>query len=432
MRACRLATFLVLVPLLALGQTTAQKPARRAEEAKDQAPAASEANDAGSEAGDEAPPTAGKAGAEAGDEGAASAAASSEEAPPRADDYTVKPGDTLWDLSGRFLNNPWYWPKVWSYNPEITNPHFIYPGNVVRLYPGAENGPGRLEPAQAPMAAEEDYEAPRELDDLSRADMKKPQDYGEGDDVAVVGPYRIGYVAPKGTYARHDTFVTQRELEESGVIKSAFSDKLMLSLHDRAYVTFKQPNQVKRGEVYTIYRTDRPVKHPVTGELFGYQSTIVGAGRVVAADDKAVTLEISGAFDPIERGDYVGPWNDKIVRQVRRRPNTRDMNGYIIAAKEDVLSEFGEHHVVFIDKGKADGVEEGNVFSVKRSGDPLGRTPNEIQNDPTLPDEDVGSLLVVDAQQTSSTALVVRSLRELYVGDRVEMHAAQAKSAGGS
>ncbi len=65
-------------------------------------------------------------------------------APP--DSYTVKPGDTLWDLSGRFLNNPWYWPKVWSYNPEISNPHWIYPGNVVRFYPSSVEAPTRVEP----------------------------------------------------------------------------------------------------------------------------------------------------------------------------------------------------------------------------------------------------------------------------------------------
>ncbi|HUK65592.1 MAG TPA: LysM domain-containing protein [Anaeromyxobacteraceae bacterium] len=424
MRACRFLYLLALVPLVALAQSAPSRSSRRAGQ-PDKAQELSEGPEASEDADEMASPDANKA--EPAQEAAASANA------PR-EDYTVKPGDTLWDLSGRFLNNPWYWPKVWSYNPEITNPHFIYPGNLVRLYPGSENGPVRLAPVDRIATAEEDYEAPRELDDLSRADMKKPQDYGDGDEVAVVGPYRIGYVAPKGVYARHDTFVTERELAESGVIKSAFADKVMLSLHDRAYVVFKNSAPVKKGELYTLYRTERPVKHPVTGELYGYQSLIIGTGRVVSVDDKAVTVEIAQAFDSIERGDYVGPWNDHIVKQVRRRPNAKDLQGYIIAARESVLSELGEHHVVFIDKGRADGVEEGNVFSVVRSGDPLGRTPNEVSSDPQLPTEDLGSLLVVDAQQTSSAALVVRSLRELYVGDRVEMHAGAAKisAAGGS
>ncbi len=171
--------------------------------------------------------------------------------PPPAEAYTVKQGDTLWDLSGRFLNNPWYWPKVWSYNPEISNPHFIYPGNVVRLHPGGEEGPARVEPVQQ-VAGGEDLHAPRELDDFSRADMKKPQDYGEGDEVAVVGPYKIGYVPPKGIFARRDSFVTPRELQESGTIIASFEEKLLLSLHDRAYVRFADSSKVKPGESYVV------------------------------------------------------------------------------------------------------------------------------------------------------------------------------------
>ncbi len=178
------------------------------------------------------------------------------------------------------------------------------------------------------------------------------------------------------------------------------------------------------------------MRHPVTGELFGYQTTIIGGAKVVAVDDKAVTVDISHAFDPIERGALVGLRMDRVVKQVQRRPNQRHMDGYIIAAQQEVISDIGEHHVVFVDKGRADGVEEGNVFTVVRSGDPYGREMNEILRDPNLPKEDVGTLIVVDAQQTSSAALVVRSFRELYVGDKVEMRSAGTASpsakAGGS
>jgi hypothetical protein len=344
---------------------------------------------------------------------------------PGVDAYTVKPGDTLWDLSGRFLNNPWYWPKVWSFNPEIPNPHFIYPGSVVRLHPGGEEGPARMEQV---AGTSDDPEAPRELDDFTRADMKKPQEFGEGDEVAVVGPYKIGYVAPKGIYARRDSFVTPRELQESGKIFASFEEKLLLSLHDRAYVRFADKAKVKPGESYEIYKTERPVRHPVTGELFGYQTTIIGGAKVVAVDDKAVTMDISHAYEPIERGALVGLRMDKMVKQVQKRPNQRQMDGFIIAAQQEIISEIGEHHVVFLDKGRADGVEEGNTFTVVRSGDPYGREMNEIMRDPRLPKEDVGTLLVVDAQQTSSAALVMRSFRELYVGDKVEMRSSAPAS----
>jgi hypothetical protein len=391
MRASRLATVLLLVPVVALGQGPA---AEAAPDGESEAPASAAPAQGGNE--ERAPVELGEAASklegepsEAGEEGAPAAEST--------DTYRVQRGDTLWDLSGRFLNNPWYWPKVWSYNPQITNPHFIYPGNLVRLHPGAEGAPGRL-------STDEGLQAPGELDDLSRADMNKPQEIGEGDEVSVVGPYKIGYVAPKGIWARHDTFVTQRELDESGVISAAFEDKLFLTIYDRAYVKFKRPAPVKVGERYVIYKTNRVVRHPVTGERWGYKSTVIGAGKVVAPD--------------------------KMVKQVRKHPNQRNLDGVIIAAQQDLVSEIGEHHVVFIDKGKRDGVEEGNVFEVIRSGDPYGRRPGDISPDPSLPDEDIATLLVFDVQQTASAALVVRALRELYVGDHARMRVSAQASVG--
>ncbi len=438
MRASRLIQLVVLVPFTALAQgrgaTEAAKSANAAEEAATEA--RMKAADAEGQQEDQPGVELGKAAARlegepASDPAQDAAAPAAVKAEPAPDAYTVKPGDTLWDLSGRFLNNPWYWPKVWSYNPEISNPHFIYPGNVVRLYPGGEEGPARMEQVQQVAGRTgEDLDSPRELDDFTRADMKKPQEIGEGDEVAVVGPYKIGYVPPKGLYARRDSFVTPRELQESGTIVASFEEKLLLSLHDRAYVRFTEKAKVKLGESYIIYKTERPVRHPVTGELFGYQTTIIGGAKVVAVDDKAVTVDVSNAFEPIERGALVGLRMDKIVKQVQRRPNQHRMDGYIIAAQQEVISEIGEHHVVFVDKGRADGVEEGNVFTVIRSGDPYGRAMNEIMRDADLPKEDVGTLIVVDAQQTSSAALVVRSFRELYVGDKVEMRSGAAPGGG--
>ncbi|HUL58816.1 MAG TPA: LysM domain-containing protein [Anaeromyxobacteraceae bacterium] len=355
-------------------------------------------------------------------------------APP--DTYTIRPGDTLWDLSGRFLNNPWYWPKIWSYNPEITNPHWIYPGNVLKFFPSAEEGPARVEPmvAGAPaepgaelvsaeaQGAEEEGEAPRELEDFSRADMKSPEAVDE-DVVAVAGPYKVGYMAPRTLLARHDSFVTQRELDESGAISAAFDEKEMLTTTDKAYARFKVPSDVKKGEIYIIYKTERPISNPVNHETIGYQTLVLGAARVVEVADRSASLVIAAAFEPIERGAMLGPWTEKVFRPVKARPNGRSLDGLIVATRNEAITEIGEHHVVFVDRGKADGVEEGNTFKVVRAGDPYGRSSIGPIFVAGMPKEDVGELLVIDARERASAALVVRSLRELAVGDRVEMRA---------
>lgn len=361
---------------------------------------------------------------------------------PPPDTYTVRPGDTLWDLSGRFLNNPWYWPKIWSYNPDIANPHWIYPGNVVKFYPAADEAPTRVAPVDPPAGValgpevdegdpDLDDAGPAPLEDVSRADMSAPPTLEQEDLVSVAGPRRVGYVPPKQLMVRHDTFVTPRELEESGVIKAAFAEKTMLAHLDSAYATFKAEVPVQVGETYVIYKTDRAIRHPDTKELIGYQSTVLGAARVTAVDDKAATLVITASNDVIERGAMLGPWTEKFLRPIARKPGTRDVDGRIIASPVGVLTQFAEQHVVFIDRGTADGVEEGNVFRVVRSGDLYGRKVDQAPWDPSLPKEQVGDLLVIDARERTSAALVTRSLAELLVGDRVEMRAEQGAGSGG-
>lgn len=334
--------------------------------------------------------------------------------------YTVQRGDTLWDLSGRFLQSPWYWPKIWSYNPQIENPHWIYPGNVLSVFAAGDQAPGRVEPMEV---------AVRELEDFSRADPSQGASADEQDMVAVAGPYKIGYVAAGQRYALHESFVTADELQASGKIEAAFEEKMMLSTLDRAYARFERPAAVKVGETYVVYRTERPVRHPATSELLGYQTTVLGAARVVAVDDRAATLVISASNDPIERGALLGPWAGKPFRQVPARANARDLDGVIIASPIAVLTQFAEHQVVFVDRGSADGVQAGNALKVVRSGDLYGRDNRRAPWDPDLPSEDVGDLLVIDAREHASAALVTRSRVELLVGDRFEMRAAASQVA---
>lgn len=347
------------------------------------------------------------------------------------DTYTVKPGDTLWDLSGRFLNNPWYWPKVWSYNPEITNPHWIYPGNLVRFFPSAEEAPTRVEPVAPVAAAEEEVAAPRELEDLSKGTIGKAEQLGEDDAVAVVGPYKVGHVPSRPAPVRRDAFMTRMQLEEAGRIVGAFEERLMLTHLDKIYARFKDPGAVRAGQTYAIYRSEGPIHHPVTGETVGYKTLILGQARVTRLDEKAVTMVISAAYDTIGRGDYLGPWSEKLARSIQLRPNHASVDGYIVAVHPGVLTNVGEANVVFLDKGQADGVEEGNTFQVLRSGDRSEGRPDRPRYDSRLPTEVVGTLVIFDVKERNSSAFVARSLFELYVGDRVEMRPARAAGSGG-
>ena len=108
------------------------------------------------------------------------------------ENYVIQRGDTLWDLSGKFLDSPWYWPKLWSYNPQIENPHWIYPGNPLRLSAGGAEAPARIELVAS------DPIAPKEMDDLTRGTIDRAQMLDDEDTVTVGGPYKIGGMRPRG------------------------------------------------------------------------------------------------------------------------------------------------------------------------------------------------------------------------------------------
>lgn len=325
------------------------------------------------------------------------------ELPPEAPTtHQVVPGDTLWDLSEHYLGSPWQWPRVWSFNPEIENPHWIFPGDRVRLAP--ESIP--MAPAEPTAVAEPAY--------------LPPQDEPE---VAVVGT--IGYQGG-GRRVRTNGIITPRALQESGTIRKSWEEKSLLSTGDRVYLDWPKDRQVEVGQSYVIFRTERKIHHPTTGDFMGHFTKILGTVRVTDASPwrDHVTGVIDSSFEEIERGDRIGPHLGDFDRAPAARPNTRNLVGRIAATLERGVMELGQDHVVFLDRGRAHGVEEGNRMQVVRAGDGLdfqGMGPaGELS---ALPAEVVGELLVVEVQEHSAAAVVTRSLRELRVGDRFVMRA---------
>jgi hypothetical protein len=326
--------------------------------------------------------------------------------------HTVEKGDTLWDLSNRFLGSPWYWPKVWSYNPEIANPHWIYPGNVVRFFPGGEETPTQVEVGQGPTAIEDDVSPTSPLD--------------EGGDIQVAGP--IGYKGKGQTKVPQVGFVTSKELDEAGKIDSSFAETNLLSFPQTCYVTFKNKSNAKVGDKYVIFKTVSDVRHP-NGGRYGYMTQFLGTVRILTVSDKLVTAQIMDDWDEIERGDLVGPYGENLTKQVAQRPNERELKGYVIGTMVPYLTLLGEHHYVIIDKGSADGVQLGNTFSVLRQNDENSRAAflDPTESDSKYPVEKIATCMAVDVKDKATTCLMTRSIREVVWGDRIEM-----KPGGGS
>jgi hypothetical protein len=321
--------------------------------------------------------------------------------------HTVTGGDTLWDLSKQYLGNPWYWPKVWSYNPEISNPHWIYPGNHIRFFPSGEEGPSRIEAGPV-------------------GESSSPDAIEVGNEPGVRVSGHIGYRAKGAIRIARPSFMTRGEVEEAGTIKASAGESLMLSYPQTVYVSFPKKDAVKVGDTYPIFRPGPEVIHPVTQVQYGHLIQVVGSLRVIRLSEGMATAEISpGTPDEVRRGDRVGPPGEQLVLTVAARPNPRLLKGYVIGAMVTYLTIFGEHQVLMIDQGSGQGVQPGNTFSVVRRHDPAVNVQAFLfpakAIDPELPSEDVASCMVIDVKEGSSMCVLIRSMREVVYGDRVEM-----------
>lgn len=327
--------------------------------------------------------------------------------------HTVERGDTLWDLSQKYMGSPWYWPKVWSYNPEIANPHWIYPGNLVRFFTTGEEVPTQVE-AGEPLGDPLEEGTPMADD---------------ADKVQVAG--KIGYQPKSGVHLRTKGFVTAKEVEEAGRIVGSFEESEMLSFPQQAYVQFKNKGGARLGDKYLIFRTEKEVIHPKTEDPVGFLTMILGTAKAVAANNEFVTVQITASYDEIRRGDMIGPFGESLFKTVGDRPADRDIKGTIVSSIYPWESTVGQNSLVVLDVGSDQGVQPGNVFHILRQQE--GLTYENLNYPPAFdgrwPVENVGSCIAFDVKSSASTCVLTRSLREIAAGDFVESKAGGSSSA---
>jgi hypothetical protein len=313
--------------------------------------------------------------------------------------YVVQPGDTLWNLSDRFLNNPWYWPKIWSYNPSLDNPNWIRPGTRIRFYPGPAETPIEVEP-------EPDFEDEPDFEEIARFEK------GEGLDEAIARP-----PTANANSGRREFYLTNDEIQDMGRIINSPEEKEMLSDFDAAY--FDMENKPNPGDVLQVFRVERDLRHPVTGENLGKVVHTLGVARVDRVSDDQSLGTVLTSWDAIYRGSYLGELDEVDISTVEPQPNESDVKGYVVDSARHRLRYLGENHMIFIDRGSGDGVKPGNTFVVVRAGDPY---TGQVRG---MADEDIGRLMAVDVGEKGSTCVVLNSLREVVPGDRIEMRAGE-------
>ena len=338
--------------------------------------------------------------------------------PATPDRHAVVEGDTLSTLAERYMGDPDAWPRLWSFNPEVTNPHWIYPGLVVRLQPGVDlNAPPSAAAASAGAGGGANNRP---------AFGRRPQ--------AALGSVLIG----------EEVYLDRDALAQAARIVGSKQDHLMLSPTDEVYLQFKQGAEPAAGTELTVFiRQHRDELAPKAGKFRQYRAhqagevvRVRGGVRVTTYDPKTRVARavVTEALDPIERGFEVADVPRRLAH-VPPKKNGRDVQAKIVLATR-ALSTLGEGQLAFLSVGSKQGVEVGNRFFVVRQGDPW-RQQLTLREDLTgaerpddhpiaaseLPPEVVGELRVLYVRPESATALITSSLIELNPGDRVEMRA---------
>ncbi len=307
------------------------------------------------------------------------------------DRYTVARGDTLWDISGRFLRHPWQWPEVWQVNPQIRNPHLIYPGDVIYLYDcngrpclGLERGQGvvRLSPEVRRVPVREAIE-PIPLDTVRH-------------------------------FLRDHRVVDDPEaLDELAYVVAGDDRRIISGAGDRIYAR----GELRHGLRYGIYRVGDRYSDAASGEVLGLELISIGRARAEHSENGIVMMELISANQEVRSEDIVLPLEEReLDSEFLPRAPEHDVQGTILAVPGGVRF-IGRLQVVALDRGRRDGIETGHVLQVEQQGEQVvdPRTGEELR----LPGTDAGLIMVFRPYEKMSYGLVMQATRSLEVGDRI-------------
>ncbi|MGD8311782.1 MAG: LysM peptidoglycan-binding domain-containing protein [Gammaproteobacteria bacterium] len=313
--------------------------------------------------------------------------------PEHPDTYVVVKGDTLWDISAMFLRKPWLWPEIWYVNPQVANPHLIYPGDILNLV--YVDGKPQLRMTRGYPTVK--YEPHARTQSLDRAIPTIPLD--------AIGPFLSRTIV-----------VEADELDTAPYVVQGADEHVITGAGDRVYV---RGIDTRDETLFDVFEPGGPYIDPDTGEVLGYEALYVGTGPVQKFGDPT-TLLMTETTREVRVGDRLRPAQhaSPVTHFLPHAPEA-DVEGHIISVIDGV-SQIGQFNVVALDLGTREGMEAGHVLRIDQQGQVVRDTVSGKRGDTVkLPDEKAGLVMVFRTFDKVSLGLVMKATRAIHINDFV-------------
>lgn len=324
-------------------------------------------------------------------------------------DYVVKKGDTLWGIAKDLLSDPFLWPRIWNRNPFITNPNLIFPGDTLGL-PGKEIAPGPAPVAEAPKP-EPPKEAPKEA-------ARVPAPTPPAPEMAIAPPPPVP-VASQAAIACSPVLLDEKAVAAAGIgsVAKSNDNRRLLSQEDQIVVALDGAQTLKVGDRLSVVRPGLRVIHPSRKGILGRALFTLGLFEVTQVQARTASGRLIYSCLPMTIGDRIVPLvlppfpEDKIAQ-----PTTRVLEGVIVDTPL-ALQLLGLQNLVWLDIGAGQGIGPGDVFAVYRSNVPtVNLATGEVV---PIPPDRLGEVVVIRVTNTTATAVISASAKEVRAGDQV-------------
>ncbi len=384
--------------------------------------------------------------------------------------YVVQKGDTLWDIASRYLQSPWVWPEVWQANPQVDNPHLIFPGDVLSLVyvagqPRVQRtaGPGTARTVSSEIGASvanaDNVVVETKLADGTTRLSPKVRVLAEGEAIPTLARDIIG------PFLSDAKVVNEGEMEAMPYVVASEGEHVVVGAGDRVYVRGIDGD----NKAYSFFRPGKAYVDPESEELLGYEALHIGSGLMVKSGDPA-TFDLQKTNSEIRVGDRALPIDESHLNPVFMPQPAPDNTQARILSVYGGVTQIGQYNVIVLNKGERDGIRTGHTMTVMTDGkfvkDRIGRTEQVRPATPTaatqttvatspddeepgffsslgstisgwfggsddssggdtigagdevkLPNEQAGTVMVFRTFDKVSLALVMKATRPLHVGD---------------